>query len=87
MEEMRAMDRQYGQLSEKVDYLNFMSDYETHLRQVKNLHNDTKQKLVRLEKIVCDLAKKKSRVRNGLEFVVGVMVFVVVVAGMVLMFK
>ncbi|KAF3569509.1 hypothetical protein DY000_02014733 [Brassica cretica] len=87
MEEMRAMDKQYGQLSEKVDYLNFMRDYETHLRQVKDLHNDTKQKLIRLGKIVCDLAKKKSRVRNGLEFVVGVMVFVVVVAGMVLMFK
>ncbi|KAF3536420.1 hypothetical protein F2Q69_00019650 [Brassica cretica] len=61
MEEMRAMDTQYGQLAENVDYLTFLSDYETQLNQVKDLHNDIEQKLVRLKKIVCELAKKKSR--------------------------
>ncbi|XP_048603175.1 uncharacterized protein At4g04775-like [Brassica napus] len=87
MEEMRAMDTQYGQLAEKVDYLTFLSDYETQLNQVKDLHNDTEQKLVRLEKIVCELAKKKSRFTHGFEFVVGVLVVVFVLIGMVLMFK
>ena len=87
MEEMRAMDTQYGQLAENVDYLTFLSDYETQLNQVKDLHNDIEQKLVRLKKIVCELAKKKSRFTHGFEFVVGVLVVVFVLIGMVLMFK
>ncbi|KAF2605581.1 hypothetical protein F2Q70_00027825 [Brassica cretica] len=41
MEEMRARDRHTLQLAEKVDSLNFLSDYETD------------QKLVRLENMVC----------------------------------
>ncbi|KAF3581552.1 hypothetical protein DY000_02028969 [Brassica cretica] len=49
MEEMRAMQTQTGQLAEKVDFLTFLSDYETQLNHFKELHNDTEQKLVRLE--------------------------------------
>ncbi|KAF3519579.1 hypothetical protein DY000_02061684 [Brassica cretica] len=49
MEEMRARDRHTLQLAEKVDSLNFLRDYET------------EQKLVRLENLVFELAKNKSR--------------------------
>ncbi|KAL0742464.1 hypothetical protein Bca4012_083977 [Brassica carinata] len=87
MEEMRARGRHTLQLAEKVDYLTLLSDYETQLNQVKDLHNGTEQKLDRLEKIVCELAKKKSRFTNGFEYFVGVMVIVLVLIGMVLMFK
>ncbi|XP_013631266.1 PREDICTED: uncharacterized protein LOC106336852 [Brassica oleracea var. oleracea] len=55
MEEMRARDRHVLQLAEKVDNLTLLSDYET------------EQKLTRLEKIVCDLGKEKSRFGNGFE--------------------
>ncbi|KAF3606291.1 hypothetical protein DY000_02045269 [Brassica cretica] len=55
MEEMRARDIHKLQLAEKVDYLNILSDYETHLSHVKDLYNVAEQKLVRLEKIVCVL--------------------------------
>ncbi|XP_013632472.1 PREDICTED: glutathione S-transferase T2-like [Brassica oleracea var. oleracea] len=87
MEEMRAMQTQTGQLAEKVDFLTFLSDYETQLTHFKELHNDTEQKLVRLEQIVRDLAKKKSRFTHGFEFVVGVVVIVFVLIGLVLIFK
>ncbi|KAF2555457.1 hypothetical protein F2Q68_00013372 [Brassica cretica] len=66
MEEMRARDRHTLQLAEKVETLTLLSDYET------------EQKLVRLEKIVCELAKKKSRFTNGFEYFVRVMVLVLV---------
>ena len=81
------MDTHTLQLAEKIDYLTFFGDYETTLNQVKDLHNDSEQKLVRLEKTVCDLAKKKSRFTNGFEYFVGVMVMVLVLIGMLLMFK
>ena len=81
------MDTDYLQLAEKVDYLTFLNDQETQLNQVKDLQNDTEQKLLKLEKIVCELAKKKSRFTNGFELVVGVMVIVLVLIGMVLMFN
>ena len=87
MDEMRARDTHYGHVAEKVDYLTFLSDYETQLNQVKDLHNDTEQKLVKLEKIICELAKKKSRFTNDFELVVGVMVIILVLIGMVLMFN
>ncbi|KAG2310612.1 hypothetical protein Bca52824_022169 [Brassica carinata] len=86
-EEIRAISTQCRQLSDKVDYLSFMSDYETHLNQVKELHSETEEKLVRLEKIVCDLAKTKSRFVNGFELILGVMVVVLVIIGMILGFK
>ena len=71
MEEMRARDRHVLQLAEKVDSLTLLSDYET------------EQKLVRLEKIVSDIAKEKSKFTSGFEYFVGVMVIVIVVIGMV----
>ena len=51
MEDMRAMGTQYGQLSEKVDCLSFVRDYETHLNQVKDFHYDTEQKLIGLRRL------------------------------------
>nr|VDD29697.1 unnamed protein product [Brassica oleracea] len=61
MEEMRARDTHTLQLSEKVDYLTFLNDYDPQLDQFKDLHNETEQKLVRLEKIVSELAEKRTR--------------------------
>ncbi|WZZ69099.1 hypothetical protein YC2023_080469 [Brassica napus] len=75
MEEMRARDRHVLQLDEKVDNLTLLSDYETH------------QKLVRVEKIMADFAKEKSKFSNGFEYFVGVTVIVIVFIGMVVMFK
>ena len=75
MEEMRARDRHTLELAEKVDYISFMSDYET------------EQKLANLEKIVFELGNKNSRFTNRFEMVVGVMGIVLVVIGMVVMFK
>ncbi|KAF2566958.1 hypothetical protein F2Q68_00027410 [Brassica cretica] len=64
MEEMRARDRHTLQLAEKVDSLNFLSDYETD------------QKLVRLENMVCELGKNKSR--SSFDYFVAVMVIVLI---------
>uniref|UniRef100_M4CFY1 GRF-type domain-containing protein n=1 Tax=Brassica campestris TaxID=3711 RepID=M4CFY1_BRACM len=72
MEEMRVRDRQTLQLAEKVDSLNFLSDYETD------------QKLVRLENMVCELAKNKSR--SSFDYFVAVMVMVLIFIGIVLIF-
>ncbi|CAN6988730.1 unnamed protein product, partial [Brassica rapa subsp. trilocularis] len=52
MEEMRARDTHTLQLSEKVDYLTFLNDYDPQLNKLKELQNETEQKLVRLEKVV-----------------------------------
>ena len=71
MEEMRARDRHVLQLAEKVDSLTLLTDYET------------EQKMVRLEMKV----REKSRFSNGFEYFVGVMVIVLVLIGVVLMFK
>ncbi|CAN6821086.1 unnamed protein product [Brassica oleracea var. botrytis] len=68
MEEMRARDTHTLQLSEKVDYLTFWNDYDPQLNKFKDLLNETEQKLVRLEKIVSELAEKRTRLTNGLEY-------------------
>lgn len=82
MEEMRDMGTQSRLLCEKVDSLSCVTEYETCLNQVKDLHYETEQKVLRLEKIVSELGKK-----NGFEIIVCVMVFVVLIIGMVLMYK
>ena len=64
-----------------------MSDYDTQLNQVKELHYETEQKLVSLERIVCDLAKKNFRFRSGFQLVVGFMVVVLGIIAMVLLIK
>ena len=69
------MDIHTLQLAEKVEALALLSDYET------------QQKLDTVEKMVCELAKKKSRFTNGFEYLVGVLVIVLVLIGMLLMFK
>ncbi|KAF3499926.1 hypothetical protein F2Q69_00044179 [Brassica cretica] len=74
MEEMRAKDRHVLQLAEKVENLTLFSDHET------------EQKLLSLEKIVCDIAKEKSDFSNGFEYFVGAVVLVLVLIGVVLMF-
>ncbi|CAN6896510.1 unnamed protein product [Brassica oleracea] len=68
MEEMRARDTHTLQLSEKVDYLTFWNDYDPQLNKFKDLQNETEQKLVRLEKIVSELAEKRTRLTNGFEY-------------------
>ena len=73
MEEMRARYRHVLLLSEKVDSLSLSSAYET------------EQKLAILEKMVCDLAKEKSKFSYGFEFFLGVMVLVLVLIGVVLL--
>ncbi|XP_018490276.1 uncharacterized protein At4g04775-like [Raphanus sativus] len=75
MEEMRARDVHVLQLAEKVDNLSLLTDYET------------EQKVIRLEKLVSDLGKEKSRFGNGFEGFVGVAVIVLVSICMLLMFK
>uniref|UniRef100_A0A0D3DPJ6 Zinc finger GRF-type domain-containing protein n=1 Tax=Brassica oleracea var. oleracea TaxID=109376 RepID=A0A0D3DPJ6_BRAOL len=50
-----------------------MSDFQTQLRQLKDQGNESEEKLVKLEKTVCELSKKKSRVTNGFELVVCLM--------------
>ncbi|CAN6998940.1 unnamed protein product [Brassica rapa subsp. trilocularis] len=64
MEEMRARDTHTLQLSKKVDYLTFLNDYDPQLNKLKELQNETEQKLVRLEKVVSELAEKRTRGRN-----------------------
>ncbi|KAF3530822.1 hypothetical protein DY000_02037161 [Brassica cretica] len=86
-DQAESRDTQYGHLADKVDHLTFLSGYETQLNQVKDLHNDTEQKLVQLEKLLCELAKKKSKFTNGFELGVGVMVVVLVLEGLVLMYN
>ncbi|CAN7012870.1 unnamed protein product [Brassica oleracea var. botrytis] len=71
MEEMRARDTHTLQLSEKVDYLTFWNDYDPQLNKFKDLQNETEQKLVRLEKIVSELAENRTRLTNGFEYFVG----------------
>ncbi|KAF2587174.1 hypothetical protein F2Q70_00034428 [Brassica cretica] len=86
-DQAESRDTQYGHLADKVDHLTFLSGYETQLNQVKDLHNDTEQKLIQLEKLLCELAKKKSKFTNGFELGVGVMVVVLVLVGLVLMYN
>ena len=87
MEEMRARDTHTLQLSEKVDYLTFWNDYDPQLNKFKDLQNETEQKLVRLEKIVSELAENRTRLTNGFEYFVGGMVIILVLLGLVIIFK
>ncbi|KAL0695984.1 hypothetical protein Bca4012_063164 [Brassica carinata] len=66
MEEMRARDRHVFVLDEKVETLSLFRD------------DETEQKLIRIEKMVCDMAKEKTQSRHGFELLVGVMVLVLV---------
>uniref|UniRef100_A0A0D3E978 Uncharacterized protein n=1 Tax=Brassica oleracea var. oleracea TaxID=109376 RepID=A0A0D3E978_BRAOL len=66
MEEMRARDRHVFVLDEKVETLSLFRD------------DETEQKLIRLEKMVCDMAKEKTQSMHGFELLVGVMVLVLV---------
>lgn len=75
MEEMRAMDGQTRELAQKVDSLTLMSDHET------------EQKLANLEMIVSELGNKNQRLTNRFEMVLAAVGFLLVVIGMVLMFK
>lgn len=75
MEEMRATDRHILQLAEKVDALTLMND------------NATDQKLGNLEMIVAELGNKNAGLTNQFEKVTCVLVIVLVVLGLVVMFK
>lgn len=87
MEEMRARDTHTLQLAEKVDYLTFLNDYDPQLNQFKESQNETEQKLVRVEKLVCELAERRSRFTNGFEYFVGGMFIILVLLGLVIIFK
>ncbi|KAG5384361.1 hypothetical protein IGI04_035831 [Brassica rapa subsp. trilocularis] len=43
-----------------VDYLTFLNDYDPQLNKLKELQNETEQKLVRLEKVVSELAENRT---------------------------
>ncbi|KAF8090817.1 hypothetical protein N665_0466s0021 [Sinapis alba] len=75
MEEMKARDLHVLQLADKVENLTFSTDYET------------EQKLVRLEKRLSDIAKEKSKYNHCFEYFVALLVLVMVLIGMVVMFK
>ena len=76
-EEIKALGTQYSQLSDKVDYLLFLSDDDTHMREFKDLQFDLEQKLLRAERIGCDLARNTSRLFR----IACVMVVVLVLIG------
>ncbi|KAG2299087.1 hypothetical protein Bca52824_035559 [Brassica carinata] len=78
-EEIKAIGTQVTLLTDKVDSLSFVGYEETELRELEELQFDMEQKLVRLERIVCDLGRKKSRCGNGFELVVGLLVVVLVI--------
>ncbi|KAL0817043.1 hypothetical protein Bca101_073487 [Brassica carinata] len=77
------LSTQYALLSDKIDYIAGVSDYESELNQVKDLHYQTELKETMLEKTVSDLAKKC----YGFELVLGVMVLVVMVVSMFVVFN
>ncbi|XP_048599605.1 uncharacterized protein At4g04775-like [Brassica napus] len=85
MEEVRCMGTQVFQLSDKVDHLASLSDYESEVNQVRDINYEMVLKLAELEKIVGDLPRTGNR--HGFELVVGVMFFVVLIIVMVIMFK
>ncbi|CAN6936598.1 unnamed protein product [Brassica oleracea] len=85
MEEVRSMGTQVCQLSDKVDHLASLSDYESEVNQVRDINYEMVLKLAELEKIVGDLPRTGNR--HGFELVVGVMFFVVLIIAMVIMFK
>ncbi|KAL0713017.1 hypothetical protein Bca4012_019995 [Brassica carinata] len=82
MEEMSAMGSQVRQLADKVDHIASVSDYESEIDSLSLNCYETKMKLAELEKSVSDLTKTGNR--HGFEFMVGVMIFVVLVIGMVM---
>lgn len=86
-EEIKALGTQYALLSDKVDYIAGMSDYESELQQVKALHNESELKLAMLEKTVHELSKKRNGFSNGLQLLLGGMVIVVMVVSMFLRLK
>ena len=63
-----------------------MSDIQRQLRQLKDQGFECDQKLVKLQKTVCELSKKKSGVRNGFALEVGLLVSVLVFLGLAVMF-
>ncbi|KAL0740418.1 hypothetical protein Bca4012_081931 [Brassica carinata] len=76
MEEMRAMDQHVNVLAEKVDSLTGFTDYET------------EQRILRLENLVTDLAKKRpSGGMSGFERPFGVMLLILVFIGLIISFK
>uniref|UniRef100_A0A0D3AD10 GRF-type domain-containing protein n=1 Tax=Brassica oleracea var. oleracea TaxID=109376 RepID=A0A0D3AD10_BRAOL len=82
-EEIKAIGTHYTLLSDKVGYVASVSDYESELNQVKDLHYETKLKLAVLEKTISELSKNKSHY----ELVLGGLVLLVMVISMVVMLK
>ena len=74
------MCTEWGLRTQKVDALSFVTDSESHLNRVKELHDETEEKLAKLEKKITRLGKRD-------EFVVGVIGFLLVIIAIVLMVK
>ncbi|KAL0731122.1 hypothetical protein Bca4012_027216 [Brassica carinata] len=82
-EEIRDLRAQYALLSDKVDALSLHTQYETQLQEVMDVHGEIDQKLVRLDRIVDGLAKKRTRFGNGYELVLALLVGVVVIISVI----
>ena len=64
-----------------------LRDYQRQLREVKDQANESDEKLVKVEQIVGELAKKKTAIANGYPLLVCVLLSVVFLLCMVVMFK
>ncbi|KAF2614237.1 hypothetical protein F2Q70_00011129 [Brassica cretica] len=64
-----------------------LRDYQRQLRELKDQANESDEKLVKVEKTVGELAKKKSGIANGYPLVVCVLLSVLFLICMVVMFK
>ncbi|CAF1768776.1 unnamed protein product, partial [Brassica napus] len=64
-----------------------LRDYQRQLREVKDQANESDEKLVKVEQIVGELAKKKTWIANGYPLLVCVLLSVVFLLCMVVMFK
>nr|VDD62514.1 unnamed protein product [Brassica oleracea] len=64
-----------------------LRDYQRQLREVKDQANESDEKLVKVEQIVGELAKKKTGIANGYPLLVCVLLSVVFLLCIVVMFK
>ncbi|KAL0723719.1 hypothetical protein Bca4012_038318 [Brassica carinata] len=64
-----------------------LSDFQTQLRLLKEQGFECDQKLVKLQKIVCELSKKNAGVTNGFVKLVCVMVSALLFVGLAVMFQ
>ncbi|KAG5384032.1 hypothetical protein IGI04_035502 [Brassica rapa subsp. trilocularis] len=64
-----------------------LRDFQAQLRLVKEQVFECDQKLVKLQKVVCELSKKNAMLRNGFALLVCVMVAALLLVGLAVMFQ